>query len=92
MKKLFLQLKNSFKIKITSIIKKPLFLETLIGLIIGTSIGLLLAILLWWNKTIAKIFDPFLIVLNAFPKNHIYTKIFLNKNAISIYKKESLKK
>lgn len=43
-------------------------LETLIGLIIGTSIGLLLAILLWWNKTIAKIFDPFLIVLNALPK------------------------
>ena len=36
--------------------------------------------------------DYRLIVLNAFPKNHIYTKIFFNKNAISIYKKESLEK
>ncbi len=43
-------------------------LETLIGLVIGTIAGLILAILLWWNKTIAKIFDPFLIVLNALPK------------------------
>lgn len=43
-------------------------LETLIGLIIGTISGLVIAIFLWWNKTLAKIFDPFLIVLNALPK------------------------
>lgn len=43
-------------------------LETLIGLILGTFIGLLIAVVLWWNKTLAKIFDPFLIVLNALPK------------------------
>ena len=43
-------------------------LETLIGLILGTLIGLLVAIGLWWNKLIAKILDPFLVVLNALPK------------------------
>lgn len=43
-------------------------LETLLGLIIGTTLGLFIAILLWWNKTISKILDPFLVVLNALPK------------------------
>ncbi len=43
-------------------------LETLIGLVIGTLIGLLVAVGLWWNRTIAKILDPFLVVLNALPK------------------------
>lgn len=43
-------------------------LETIIGLILGTSIGLLLAVLLWWYPLLAKIADPFLIVLNALPK------------------------
>lgn len=43
-------------------------LETLLGLIIGTFFGLLIAIVLWWNKTISKILDPFLVVLNALPK------------------------
>lgn len=42
--------------------------ETILGLIIGTTIGILIAILLWWNKTLAKIMDPFLVVLNALPK------------------------
>ncbi len=42
--------------------------ETLLGLIIGTSIGLLVAIGLWANKFIAKLLDPFLVVLNALPK------------------------
>lgn len=43
-------------------------LETLLGLIIGTLVGIFIAIILWWNKTIAKIMDPFLVVLNALPK------------------------
>ena len=43
-------------------------IETLLGLIIGTILGLLIAIILWWNKLLAKIFDPFLVVLNALPK------------------------
>ncbi len=43
-------------------------LETILGLIIGTSLGLIIAVILWWNDFIAKIFDPFLVVLNALPK------------------------
>lgn len=42
--------------------------ETLLGLFIGTFLGLLMAIFLWSNKFIAKILDPFLVVLNALPK------------------------
>lgn len=43
-------------------------LETLLGLLIGTTLGIIFAIILWWNKTIYKIFEPFLIVGNALPK------------------------
>lgn len=43
-------------------------LETLLGLFFGTIGGLIIAIILWWNKTIARILDPFLVVLNALPK------------------------
>lgn len=42
--------------------------ETVLGLVIGTAAGLVIAIILWWNDFIAKIFDPFLVVLNALPK------------------------
>lgn len=42
--------------------------ETLLGLIIGTISGIIIAIILWWNKFIARILEPFLVVLNALPK------------------------
>lgn len=42
--------------------------ETIMGLTIGTLLGLIIATLLWWNKTIARILDPFLVILNALPK------------------------
>lgn len=42
--------------------------ETLLGFSIGTLIGIVVAIILWWSDTIAQIFDPFLVVLNALPK------------------------
>lgn len=42
--------------------------EALMGLVIGTSLGIFIATLLWWNKFIAKVLDPFLVVLNALPK------------------------
>ena len=42
--------------------------ETIVGLIIGSTLGIIIAIILWWSKTLAKIFDPFLVVLNALPK------------------------
>ena len=42
--------------------------ETILGLLIGTFLGVIIAIILWWSKTLAKIMDPFLVVLNALPK------------------------
>lgn len=42
--------------------------ETLLGLFIGTIFGIIIAIILWWNKFLSKVLDPFLVVLNALPK------------------------
>ena len=43
-------------------------LETFLGLIIGSILGLVIAVVLWWNELLSKVFDPFLVVLNALPK------------------------
>ena len=43
-------------------------METLIGFLLGTVLGVGLAVLLWWSKTLSRICDPFLVVLNALPK------------------------
>lgn len=42
--------------------------EVVIGLILGTVLGLLIAILLYEFPKVAKILDPYLIVINALPK------------------------
>ena len=42
--------------------------ETLISFLLATFIGILVASILWLNSFIAKIFDPFLTVLNSLPK------------------------
>ena len=42
--------------------------ETLISFSLGTLIGCIIATLLWWNKTISKILDPYLTILNSLPK------------------------
>ena len=42
--------------------------ETLLGFLIGTIAGLIIAVLMWWFPLAAKILDPFLVVLNALPK------------------------
>ena len=42
--------------------------ETVAGFIIGTLLGTLIAVLMWWSKTLAKILDPYMVVLNALPK------------------------
>lgn len=43
-------------------------LETVIGFLLGTLFGTLLAIFLWASKTAAAVLDPYLVVLNAMPK------------------------
>ncbi len=44
------------------------FYETLLGFTLGTALGILCAIVLWWCPLLDKVFDPFLVVLNALPK------------------------
>ena len=42
--------------------------ETIISFGIGTIIGIVTAIILWWNNFIYKVIDPYLTVLNSLPK------------------------
>ncbi len=42
--------------------------ETVIGFLVGTSLGVLIAIILWWSEFLSKVFDPYLVVLNSLPK------------------------
>lgn len=42
--------------------------ETLIGFVSGVVLGVFIAILLWWSKFLAKVSEPFLVVLNSLPK------------------------
>lgn len=42
--------------------------ETVIGFLLGTVLGTIIAILLWWSEFAAKVLDPYLVVLNALPK------------------------
>lgn len=42
--------------------------ETILGFTLGTVIGTILAIILWWFPFISKVLDPYLVVLNALPK------------------------
>lgn len=42
--------------------------ETVIGFLLGTFLGILIAIILWWSKFLEKVFEPFLVILNSLPK------------------------
>lgn len=42
--------------------------ETVIGFLLGTAAGTVIAIGLWWSKTISRVLEPYLVVLNALPK------------------------
>ena len=42
--------------------------ETFLSFSLGTIIGIIIASLLWWKKTVAEILDPYLTVLNSLPK------------------------
>ena len=43
-------------------------LETLIGFLLGTFLGAIIAIFLWWSRFLSKVAEPFLVVLNSLPK------------------------
>lgn len=42
--------------------------ETLIGFLLGTGIGIVIAIILWWSDFFSKVSEPYLVVLNSLPK------------------------
>lgn len=42
--------------------------ETVVGFLIGISLGLLIAIILWWSDFLSKVAEPYLVVLNSLPK------------------------
>jgi len=44
-------------------------LETFISFLLVNVIGILVAVLLWWNDSIAKVLEPYLVVLNSLPKS-----------------------
>lgn len=42
--------------------------ETFVGFMLGTILGIFIAIILWWSDFLSKVLDPFLVVLNSLPK------------------------
>ena len=42
--------------------------ETNMGFLLGTGLGILLAVFLWWMPFVNEVMDPYLVVLNALPK------------------------
>lgn len=42
--------------------------ETILGFMLGTVLGIVFASLLWSSRMLSRIFDPFLVILNAMPK------------------------
>ncbi|MEA5010659.1 MAG: ABC transporter permease [Angelakisella sp.] len=43
-------------------------LETVVGFLLGTLMGTVIAVLLWWSEFLSRVLDPYLVVLNALPK------------------------
>ena len=43
-------------------------LETVIGFLLGTIAGTIVACLLWWSPFLSKVSEPFLVILNSLPK------------------------
>ena len=42
--------------------------ETVAGFLLGTIIGTLTAVLLWWNRFLSDVLEPYLVILNSLPK------------------------
>lgn len=42
--------------------------ETVVGFLLGTVTGTLIAIILWWSNFLSKVSEPYLVVLNSLPK------------------------
>lgn len=42
--------------------------ETIVGFLLGTVLGIIIAIILWWSNFLSKVMEPYLVVLNSLPK------------------------
>lgn len=42
--------------------------EAVLGFVLATLIGFVVAVLLWWNEFLRKVLEPYLVVLNSLPK------------------------
>ncbi len=42
--------------------------ETIVGFLLGTVLGTLIAIGLWWSDYLCRVLDPYLVILNSLPK------------------------
>ena len=51
--------------------------ETIVGFVIGTILGSLIAIILWWSKFLERVSEPFLVVLNSLPKVALRTNNYI---------------
>jgi NitT/TauT family transport system permease protein len=43
-------------------------LETVIGFLLGTIAGTVIAVILWWSEFLSRVLEPYLVVLNSLPK------------------------
>ncbi|NLL68191.1 MAG: ABC transporter permease [Clostridiaceae bacterium] len=43
-------------------------LETVAGFVIGTILGTIVAVILWWSEFTSHVLEPYLVVLNSLPK------------------------
>lgn len=43
-------------------------LETVVGFLLGTVFGTVFAVILWWSDFIARVSEPYLVILNSLPK------------------------
>lgn len=43
-------------------------METILGFMVATLLGTLVAILLWWSEKLRAVLDPYIVVLNSLPK------------------------
>ncbi|MGG3466439.1 ABC transporter permease [Neobacillus pocheonensis] len=70
-------------------------METIVGFIISTLLGVIIAAILWWSPMVSKILDPYLVIFNAMPKVALgpvlivalspgYTSIIANGVIISV--------
>lgn len=42
--------------------------ETVAGFVIGTTLGVVIAVLLWWSVMLSRVAEPYVVVLNSIPK------------------------